>query len=252
MQKLRLTGRTLAAYFDLIEKQAGSYRNLFRGQLDESWPLIPSLYRTTPNVMGAPAKEAFDDFEMRCLQHFFREGHPYLPTLQRGYANDRIIAQHFGVPTRLLDWSRDPLVALYFAVEQSQALVDAAVYMLTPNATISPDAIRLDNPQYPAIAVVPPAIDRRIPAQKSVFTIHPYGDPTKPFEPLDNRQEIGATYGGTDGTIQAFVKIIIPAHVTTTLRHALLNAGVDRRNLFPGLDGVGQDTATRAKLGYLV
>lgn len=41
--------------------------------------------------------------------------------------------QHYGVPTRLLDWSENPLVALYFAVENKDKETDAAIWMLRPN-----------------------------------------------------------------------------------------------------------------------
>ncbi len=250
MRTVQLTGSSIAAYFTMIEQQAGGYRNLFRGQGNAKWSLTPSLYRTAPNIGAETTEKAFDLFEVQCLEMFFREGHPYLPQLQRGYANDRILAQHFGVPTRLLDWSRDPLVALFFAVEHACENVDAAIFMIAPDAECPPDYVN-GVINHSVLAISPPAIDRRIPAQKSVFTLHKYGNPDSQFAPLDQREKLGGSY--VTGNIETcgFVKIIIPARVTMQLRRVLYGMGFDRRNLFPGLEGVGQDIASRARLGII-
>ena len=42
--------------------------------------------------------------------------------------------QHYGAPTRLLDWTESPLLALYFALKQNYGYYDAAIWMLNPSA----------------------------------------------------------------------------------------------------------------------
>jgi hypothetical protein len=54
---------------------------------------------------------------------------------------------------------------------------------------------------------------------------------------------------GEGGSSRGFAKIIIPQSLKRLLFERLLDVGIDRRNLFPGLDGVGADTAARAKCG---
>jgi hypothetical protein len=157
------------------------------------------------------------------------------------------------VPTRLLDWTRDPLVALFFAVEQHQAEAksDAALFMIAPDAEYRPEDVRSLGP-HKVIAMRPPAIDRRIPAQKSVFTFHQYGSENEPFVPLDERPEIGGVYVTGSVSQRGFAKIIIPSRIAGHLRHTLLGMGIDRRNLFPGLDGVGMDIGARAQTGHII
>jgi hypothetical protein len=125
--------------------------------------------------------------------------------------------------------------------------------MILPDAKHLPEDVRSLGP-HNVIELEPPAIDRRIPAQKSVFTFHQYGPPEKPFVPLDQRTDIGnfITTGPTGNErVRGFAKIIIRYRFKQFLYHTLLSLGIDRRNLFPGLDGVGTDIAARARTGQV-
>ncbi|WP_158264445.1 FRG domain-containing protein [Nitratireductor sp. StC3] len=250
MQIVEMKDRSLSALFSLIESQPGDYRHIFRGQCNAEWGLVPSLYRVqNPAIGGGTLEQNYDYFETAWVQRFFDEGLPYLPTLPRSYSNDRILAQHFGVPTRFMDWSRDPLVAAFFATED-QSDADAAIFMILPDAHYLPEQVKTLGP-HKAISVTPPAIDRRIPAQKSMFTFHPYGEPTAPFVPLDQRPDMGNRITTTTGIARGFAKIVIPMRIKRHLHGTLLSMGYDRRNLFPGLDGVGADIGARARSGSM-
>ncbi|WP_309666472.1 FRG domain-containing protein [Tabrizicola sp.] len=236
----------------LIEEQPAGPRHLFRGQSDASWKLVPGLYRLpSPNISAKSLDESYSLYEAQLIDFFFREAFPYLPRVERGYSNDRIIAQHFGVPTRLLDWSSDPFVALFFALESWERDEDAAIYMLLPDARYLPEHVS-GLGLHKAIAFTPLALDRRVPAQKSVFTFHPYGPDSARFVPLDDREDFGNKLAGTNGiSSNGFLKIVVPQARKRVLFQDLLQKGVDRRNLFPGLDGVGSDIAQRAKCGQV-
>jgi hypothetical protein len=251
IKTFELIGRTPASLLTLIEEQPGDYRHLFRGQANADWGLTPALYRQKDlNVGATTLEEKYDFWETRSLELFFDEGLPYLPQIQRNYSNDRILAQHFGVPTHLLDWSKDPLVAAFFAVEEWQRDTDAALFMILPEAKYRPEQVRSLGP-HKVIELQPPAIDRRIPAQKSVFTFHPYGPANEPFVPLDEREDIGNNITTKNGLTRGFVKIVIPQKVKRHLYQTLLGMGIDRRNLFPGLEGVGYNVAACSAAGQL-
>ncbi|TPO01479.1 FRG domain-containing protein [Mesorhizobium sp. B1-1-5] len=252
MRIVELKQGSLASLFDLIESQPGDYRHLFRGQANAAWEIIPSLYRVDHlGIGGNTLEESYNLFEASWVNRFFDDGLPYLPTITRSFSNDRILAQHFGLPTRFLDWSRDPLVAAFFAVEDPRNTEDAAIFMILPDAEYLPEQVRSLGP-HKAIALRPPAIDGRIIAQKSMFTFHPYGgDSNQPFVPLDQRPDMGNQITTKTGVERGFAKIIIPGPCKRKLRHTLLGIGYDRRNLFPGLDGVGADAGARAKTGTM-
>lgn len=225
---------------------------MFRGQADASWNLIPSLYRINNiNIINDTVESSYSSYEATAVSLFFDEALPYLPPIERNYANDRIVAQHFGVPTRLLDWTKDPLVALFFAVEYGPPDVDAALFLILPDGLLPLTAKALKGP-HQCLSFVPPAFDRRIPAQKSVFTYHPFGPENEPFVPLDERPDMGNFITTATGLERGFIKIILSAKAKTGFRDILRSIGIDRRNLFPGLDGIGADVGARALTGHLM
>ena len=131
------------------------------------------------------------------------------------------LAQHHGVPTRLLDWTRSPLVATYFAVESTNER-DAAVWVIWGFDGIEkPPASPFEVTKM--MKVSPLAITPRVQAQSSVFTVHPDGRDVRHF--LNDRDRVQ--------------KFVIPRHQRNAMRRQLDFLGVNRSSIFPDLDGLG-------------
>lgn len=103
---------------DNLIKQVNELPNnfIYRGQADSAWPLKSSLERIIGEHWNALNAQKFEDF---ALQQFKSKFHLY--DRENSHPASKLawlsIMQHYGVPTRLLDFTESPYIALYFALE---------------------------------------------------------------------------------------------------------------------------------------
>ncbi len=123
---------------ELIEKLNNLPNNfIYRGHADAAWPLQSSLER----IIGSKwSKEEVEKFEDYSIAEFRSKFHLY--DRENVQPNSKLawlsIMQHYGVPTRLLDFTESPYVALYFALEAyaPQTCNDFAIFTLDYSAVM--------------------------------------------------------------------------------------------------------------------
>ena len=205
--------RAIVTFLDYCEAtNTNQFESVYRGVGDANCTLTPSVGRhCDPTVI--------ESYERDLLALFKKHARLHLSVEPKDEWEWIALAQHHGVPTRLLDWSRNPLVALFFAAS-SHRDKDGAVYVYESRVIV--DTSRTTDPfsAAPVGKYAPPLLDSRIVAQAGMFTFHP--DPARPFE-SDEVQ-----------------KLIIPATQKLDMTRRLAVFGITEAQLFPGLDGIAQ------------
>ncbi len=193
---------------------------LFRGVTKSEYLLIPSVGRYLKNC---GTKENLLNQERFAFELFERWSRAFITTSTLDSWQLLTLAQHHGLPTRLLDWTHNPLVALFFAVKDLDSS-DAAVYVLPAGEVLDVmDTGDLEKNPFEVAKVrqfSPPHITQRAIAQESIFTIHP--DPTVQFD------------------LEKMTKLIITGTEKEKIRMSLLRYGFNYSKLFPDLDGLAK------------
>lgn len=203
---------SFSQYHDVID----SYSDIsvvYRGVRSLEFALAPKIGRYKKLHSSNRLKE-----EKEILKLFKDQALPYLSFAPEDDWEWLALAQHHGLPTRLMDWTRNPLVAAYFAVEEQNA-GDSVVYAYRSAKRIG--SLRGDPFGVSAVErFIPRHVTPRITAQAGLFTIHP--DPVSAFES------------------KSIDRLVIAASYRKRLKHTLFRYGIHRASLFPGLDGLSK------------
>lgn len=232
---------------DLINKiKSLNYRDndllWYRGHSVENWELIPSVQRGN-----------YKKAEQRLLNEFLMkssismknhpDGDEYVP----GWMT---LMQHYGLPTRLLDWSASPLIALFFATNDYKKYEneDGCIWILRPeklnklegfNSNIYPmdkDCVRdMLRPAFHGhqvnksvtdkiIACCPVEYDMRVYTQQSAFTVH---NTVKKIEEIANKYLLS--------------KLIIPRNYKENILCELKILGISLSNIYPDVEHIAQE-----------
>lgn len=221
----------------------------FRGQPSAAYSLQPSLQRMVSNLSRAEALR----IEQILLAEFQSQAHLLMQPAWLPDRRDMIswwtLMQHHGAPTRLLDWTKSPYVAAYFAVESVRDQ-DGAIWYFHSNSLevrlrrlgepTMDDAIKDFNGYFSSendksccyLFERKQKIERMV-TQQGCFTV-------SPDVVADHAAIIEKALAKNDEGKELFRKIIIPAELKPEFLLQLHRLNVNGIALFPGIDGLGR------------
>jgi hypothetical protein len=234
-----------------LKKKEEDNRNgadfIFRGQpVDEK--LLPKLGR--PSLRLKKGKKTLRQMEQLIILEFDRVGRPMAKLKPENLWDLLALAQHHGLPTRLLDWTYNALAALWFAVKKPPEKTDGrnrdgvvwllmtqpgdfVDFSLKPSLSRKTSEDPFDGPSTRIFRSS--VIDDRMAAQAGLFTVHKLLKKKKKFIELEKNSLFS----------KRLWKFEVPANRFWVLRRQLNACGANYMSMFPDLDGLSEHLVSR-------
>jgi len=204
-------------------QKAGNEIVLYRGQADNKELL--------PNIARNQRKEDSTKMERKMLEDFKRRSVLLMDREIRTDWEWLVYAQHFELKTRLLDWSSNPLTALWFACQNEYKFnQNSYVYILQSDNTMIVDLTKNESPfEIKKTRILRPSLNNvRVIAQAGWFTAHKYSKTDGQFTPLEQNAEMK----------DKLTQLEIPAKEKKEILKKLSIFGINNRTIFQDLTGL--------------
>jgi len=250
--------------YHIIDVGKGLYPFWFRGHSKCFGNLNPRIFREGSSQVESFFFGTLKEREFRYIDEYQRKVPVFSNDIpEKGSIEWLFMMQHYGAPTRLLDWTENILVATYFAVCEHMK-EDGEIWVIFPqklnkhyageffwlwdspqvsylakepfwNGTSDKLAEKLGLRKFSQtpLAFYPPLSNPRMVAQSSVFTIHP--------EPNDKKDNTIVSLSCLFLNNMEMVRYVIPSGCKSEICNDLNKLGINRTRLFPEQDSVAVD-----------
>jgi hypothetical protein len=212
--------------FDSFVRRRGKTTWVFRGVSDKDFRLTPKVGRNPKRYNTSSEEMLLAAFIAQAQTHLINR--PFEVNAWDWLA----LAQHHGLPTRLLDWTTNPLVALLFAVMENPTK-DARIYAVeAANIVSKSEEIPFDVKEVAFFR--PGQFIPRITSQSGLFSVHP--DPVEAWRPTDSYLQENS--------------FVIPHAIKPAFQKRLEQYNITAATLMADLDGISKSLSWYYENGF--